>query len=377
MKSMKKTDGFTLVELIVVIAILAILGGVAVPAYSGYVTKANQQADISLVGEVKDALMLYYYNNYGTEVEGYVVLTPEGEVCTSGGVGKDAMDMVFGAGWENTLSLKYDGWIKKVDGSPVDQWEAEDVADTVTNVTMLANIATAGNDPDTAVAVLGMFLDGMATELEAYKNDPNFATIATNLMVKYVSEEMKDIQFKKDENGGYALDSNWDYIFVDANGNETSKGTNFAVRYSMLYAMANDDSFDKQELAQEKLEAFEEAMKKLAEDEAENPTGTSVVSGLDTAWEALRDPNLENAMIDYIEVDEKGDNALAGISSAMDTVNSIAQGYNSAESLGNADLYNKNMIQTAVNYYKIANDKGGVVIYIDENGDVESLPKVS
>jgi len=39
-------EGFTLVELIVVIAILAILAGVAVPAYSGYITKANESADL-------------------------------------------------------------------------------------------------------------------------------------------------------------------------------------------------------------------------------------------------------------------------------------------------------------------------------------------
>ena len=53
MKMFKKKDGFTLVELIVVIAILAILAGVAIPAYSGYLEKAK---DASVITEL-DALV--------------------------------------------------------------------------------------------------------------------------------------------------------------------------------------------------------------------------------------------------------------------------------------------------------------------------------
>ena len=52
---LRKREGFTLVELIVVIAILAILGGVAVPAYSGYVKKAERAADEALLNEVNTA----------------------------------------------------------------------------------------------------------------------------------------------------------------------------------------------------------------------------------------------------------------------------------------------------------------------------------
>jgi len=57
MNNLKSKAGFTLVELIVVIAILAILAGVAVPAYSGYITKANEASDYTLLDSVKTAVV--------------------------------------------------------------------------------------------------------------------------------------------------------------------------------------------------------------------------------------------------------------------------------------------------------------------------------
>jgi len=55
-KFFKKTEGFTLVELIVVIAILGILAGVGTVGYSGYIKKANIAADKQLVTVINQAL---------------------------------------------------------------------------------------------------------------------------------------------------------------------------------------------------------------------------------------------------------------------------------------------------------------------------------
>ena len=75
MNMFKKNGGFTLVELIVVIAILAILAGVAIPAYSGYIEKANATADITALAAVSTAAMA----NYATEGQVTKIVVTDGD----------------------------------------------------------------------------------------------------------------------------------------------------------------------------------------------------------------------------------------------------------------------------------------------------------
>ena len=57
---MKKTKGFTLVELVIVIIIVGILSIVAVPIYRGYTRKAMATEGKALLGSIVTAEKVYY-----------------------------------------------------------------------------------------------------------------------------------------------------------------------------------------------------------------------------------------------------------------------------------------------------------------------------
>ena len=108
MNMFKKNGGFTLVELIVVIAILAILAGIAIPAYSGYITKANAAGDSTQLSAIKTAVMAANAEK-GTVVaisfvegEGVTSVTLTGDVAGT----TDGIDDYFGGEGVAKVDLK-------------------------------------------------------------------------------------------------------------------------------------------------------------------------------------------------------------------------------------------------------------------------------
>ena len=73
----KAKEGFTLIEILVVVAIIGMLGAVAVPAYINYLADARVATTRSLIKSVDDALVTYNSKHGGKYPDTLDVLTQE------------------------------------------------------------------------------------------------------------------------------------------------------------------------------------------------------------------------------------------------------------------------------------------------------------
>lgn len=199
--------GFTLVELIVVIAIMGILSGVGTAAYSGYVKRTNEGLDETLYKNILYAGEIGKYENPG--VTGRVIVSKTGAtveaVGTSGNadVVKEWMKNAFGGDWEHTVKYHTDKYangtygtialpsqsvtltteqqaqLEKFTQSNLNEHEKE-LADTANNLSNLFNTGFLGSK--TGAEAVNMLADQMSeADFNDFKNYLQTKTGKTNL----------------------------------------------------------------------------------------------------------------------------------------------------------------------------------------------------
>lgn len=159
--------GFTLVELIVVIAIIGILAGVGTVGYGGYIKRTNEGLDETLYKNILYAGEIGKYENPG--VTGRVIVTKTDAHVEAVGTSGDAsvvekwMKNAFGDGWEHTVKYRTDKYANGTYGTialPAQSVELDDTQKANLEKLMQSNLSGKEKElADTANNLSGLFAD--------------------------------------------------------------------------------------------------------------------------------------------------------------------------------------------------------------------------
>jgi type IV pilus assembly protein PilA len=135
MKSMQK--GFTLIELMIVVAIIAILAAIAIPAYQNYLIRSQVSEAMVLTGGARTAVAEFYSNHGHYPLSNESAGLPTSPDSISGkyvasvtlGTSTGIITAAFNANANDALSGKVFGLSPSANGGSI-KWACDNTTDT-------------------------------------------------------------------------------------------------------------------------------------------------------------------------------------------------------------------------------------------------------